>query len=94
MMRDALNAFVQKNPELARPIPARDKEVDELNRQVYRELTSSMVEDPTIITRALRLLFIARFLERIGDHAANIAEEVVYVYEAIDIRHAGNVKAG
>ena len=92
MMREALNSFVQKNPDLARPIPARDKEVDELNRKVYRELTEQMVQDPNIITRALRLLFIARFLERIGDHAANIAEDVVFVCEAIDIRHAGQAK--
>jgi phosphate transport system protein len=87
MIKDALDAFVYNKPELARKIPPRDSEVDELNRQLYRELTSYMLEDPATITRALNLMFVAKFLERIADHAANIGEEVVYVAEGRDIRH-------
>ncbi len=87
MMRDALDAFIRRDPALARSIPERDQEVDVINRQLYRELTSYMLEDPGTITRALRLMFISKFIERIADHAANIAEEVVYVFEGRDIRH-------
>ena len=66
-----------------------DKDVDDLNRQLHRELSSYMVERPTTITRCLHLMVISKCLERIADHATNIAEEVVYLYEARDIRHAG-----
>ncbi len=91
MMRDALDALVEKDPKLARSVPPRDREVDNINRQLYRELTSFMLEDPTTITRALRLMFVSKYIERIADHAANIAEEVVYLYEGTDIRHANHV---
>ncbi len=91
MMRDALDALVQKKPELARSVPPHDREVDGINRQLYRELTSFMLEDPATITRALRLMFVSKYIERIADHAANIAEDVVYLYEGTDIRHAKNV---
>jgi phosphate transport system protein len=87
MIKDALDAFVYNKPELARKIPPRDNEVDELNRQLYRELTSYMLEDPATITRCLNLMFVAKFLERVADHAANIGEEVVYLAEGKDIRH-------
>lgn len=87
MIRDALDAFVYNKPELARAIPHRDQEVDELNRQLCRELTSFMLEDPATITRALNLMFVAKFIERIADHAANIGEEVVFMAEGKDIRH-------
>ena len=87
MLRDGLTAFVEVRPELARDIVKRDKLVDDINRQLTRELTSFMLEDPGTITRALRLMQIARYLERIADHAKNIAEEVYYLYCAADIRH-------
>jgi len=89
MLDDALNAFVQRNPEKARAVIPRDREVDLLNRQLHRELSSYMVEKPTTITRCLNLMVISKSLERIADHATNVAEEVVYLYEAKDIRHTG-----
>ena len=89
MMADALDAFVNRNPEKARAVIPRDKEVDLLNKQLHRELASYMVERPTTITRCLNLMVISKSLERIADHATNVAEEVVYLYEAKDIRHTG-----
>ncbi len=89
MLRDALSAFVESKPELARTVIPRDQEVDDLNRQLHRELSSYMVERPTTISRCLALMVISKCIERIADHATNIAEEVVYLYEARDIRHAG-----
>ena len=89
MLGDALEAFVNANPEKARAVIPRDKEVDALNRQLHRELSSYMVERPTTITRCLNLMVISKSLERIADHATNVAEEVVYLYEAKDIRHTG-----
>jgi phosphate transport system protein len=64
-----------------------DERVDEINRQLERELTSFMVEDPKTITRALNLMLVARFFERAADHAKNIAELVFYLYTGTDIRH-------
>lgn len=89
MLDDALDAFVHRNPEKARAVVPRDQEVDALNRQLHRELSSYMVEKPTTITRCLNLMVISKSLERIADHATNVAEEVVYLYEAKDIRHTG-----
>jgi phosphate transport system protein len=87
MIRDALDAFVYEKPDAARQIIARDEQVDLLNKQLHRELTSFMIEDPHTITRCLNLMSVAHNLERIADHATNIAEEIVYLYEARDIRH-------
>jgi phosphate transport system protein len=89
MLRDAITAFVNREPERARAVVPRDQDVDDLNRQLHRELSSYMVERPTTITRCLRLMVISKAIERIADHATNIAEEVVYLYEAKDIRHTG-----
>src|SRR5437016_10239381 len=89
MLGDALDAFVNRNPEKARAVIPRDKEVDLLNKQLHRELASYMVERPATITRCLNLMVISKSLERIADHATNVAEEVVYLYEAKDIRHTG-----
>jgi len=94
MLRAALTAFVNRQPEVARAVIPRDSEVDELNRQLHRELSSYMIERPTTITRCLRLMVISKALERIADHATNIAEEVVYLYEAKDIRHTDAKRAG
>lgn len=87
MTHDALDAFVYGKTDLARDVIQRDNRMDELNLQLHRELTSYMVEDPHTITRALNLMTVSRKLERIADHATNIAEEVVYLFEARDIRH-------
>jgi phosphate transport system protein len=87
MVHDALDAFVYAKPDLAREVIKRDERVDMINDQLYRELTSFMVEDPKTITRALNLMTVSRKLERIADHATNISEEVVYLYEGRDIRH-------
>jgi phosphate transport system protein len=87
MIRDALTAFVYAKPDLARQIIQRDAQVDQLNRQLHRELTSFVIEDPHTITRALNLIGVSHNLERIADHATNIAEEIVYLYEGRDIRH-------
>ncbi len=88
MLRDALDAFVTKDTVKARSVIPRDKDVDALNRQLYRELASFMIEKPTTITRCLNLMAISKALERIADHAKNVAEDVVYLYEARDIRHS------
>jgi phosphate transport system protein len=89
MLREALDAFVLGDTALAREIIPRDKEVDALNRQLHRELASYMIEAPANISRCLHLMTISKSLERIADHAKNIAEEAVYLYEARDIRHSG-----
>ncbi|HXC97870.1 MAG TPA: phosphate signaling complex protein PhoU [Verrucomicrobiae bacterium] len=93
MLKEALDSFVNRNPEKARAIIPRDKEVDLLNKQLHRELSSYMVERPSTITRCLNLMVISKCLERIADHAANVAEEVVYLYEARDIRHSKTAPA-
>ena len=93
MLKQALDAFVNRDPLKARDIPPRDKEVDVLNKQLHRELSSYMVERPSTITRCLNLMVISKSLERIADHASNVAEEVVYLYEARDIRHTGRGQA-
>jgi phosphate transport system protein len=87
MLQEAIDSFVNRNPAEAREIIPRDKQVDALNKQLYRELVSFVIEDPQTTTRCLHLMFISKSLERIADHATNIAEEVVYLYEARDIRH-------
>ncbi len=88
MLKEALDAFVTKDTARARAVIPRDKEVDELNKQLHRELAGYMIEQPPTISRALNLMVISKSLERIADHATNIAEEVVYVYEGRDIRHS------
>lgn len=93
MLKDALDAFVNRDPAKARAIIPRDKEVDMLNKQLHRELSSYMVERPSTISRCLNLMVISKSLERIADHATNVAEDVVYLYEARDIRHAGRIAA-
>lgn len=94
MLRDALDAFVSGNTAKARAVIPRDKEVDALNKQLHRELASFMVESPATISRCLHLMTISKALERIADHAKNVAEDVVYLYEARDIRHLEALKRG
>ncbi len=87
MLRDSLDAFVEGDAAKARSVVTRDDEVDGLKNQVFRELLTYMISDPRTIQVALQLILVARHLERIADHATNIAEDVVYLVEAKDIRH-------
>jgi phosphate transport system protein len=88
MLHEAITALVNRDADKARQVVASDSAVDDLNRQVHRELASFMVEKPATITRSLKLMVISKSLERIADHATNIAEQVVYLLEAVDIRHS------
>jgi phosphate transport system protein len=87
MVRKALDAFVKKDAALARSVLMSDDAVDELRDAVYSELISFMQKDPTTVKEAVALLFVARDLERIADHATNIAEDVLFVVEGVDVRH-------
>jgi len=87
MLREALDAFVRRDGATARTLVRRDDEVDNLNRQVFRELLTYMIEDPHTITRAMELILVARNLERVADLATNVAEEVVFITEARIIKH-------
>lgn len=89
MLKAALDAFVNRDPIAARALIPRDKEVDGINKQITGQITQHMVENPDTIKRCLNLITVSRSLERIADHATNVAEEVVYLYEAQDIRHTG-----
>jgi len=91
MVKYSFDAFVQKDSTAARAIIPRDKEVDALNKQIHDVLAQHMTENPDTIGRCLHWIVAAKSLERIADHAKNIAEEVVYLCEAQDIRH---VQAG
>jgi phosphate transport system protein len=87
MTRDSLDAFVRRDVELARAVLKRDDEVDRLKDHVFRVLLTYMMADPGTIERALGLILISRNLERIADHATNIAEDVIFLVEARDVRH-------
>ncbi len=87
MVTDAIEAYVKRDPVLAREIITRDDEVDQLYVQILRELISFMIEDPQTIARAINLMFVSRYAERVADQATNIAEEVVYLVEGKPIRH-------
>ena len=87
MFKDSLDAYVREDVELARAIVPRDQTLDELNRVVSRKLIERMANDPEQLHGYLNLMFVARHLERVGDHATNIAEESVYAAVAEDIRH-------
>jgi phosphate transport system protein len=87
MFKDSVDAYVREDVELARGLKARDNELDELNANASRRLIERMVQDPDQLRGYLNLMFIARHLERVGDHATNIAEDAVYAAAAEDIRH-------
>jgi phosphate transport system protein len=87
MTRDALDAFVKRSTQLARDVIMRDDEIDELKRLVLNELMLFMTEDQNLVCGAMRIIFIATYLERIADHATNIAEMVIYLSEGKIIRH-------
>jgi len=87
MVKESLDACVARDTELARRVCAEDSEVDALKEQIFRELLTFMMEDPRTIPRAIRLILISRFLERLADHATNIAEMVIYLVDAKMVRH-------
>jgi phosphate transport system protein len=93
MVKGALDAFVNQDPATARALIPQDKIVDDLNKQLHRQLADQMIASPETITRCLSWMVVAKSLERIADHGKNIAEEVVYLYEAQDIRHTGKSKS-
>jgi len=92
MLRDALDCFLNGDADKALSVCKRDAEVDLINKQLYRELTSFMIEKPGTISRALELMFISKSIERIADHATNIAEEMIYLVKGKDVRHSDEVK--
>jgi phosphate transport system protein len=90
MVRDSLHAFVNRNADLAREVLLRDDRLDDLKDAISQELTDYMTQDSASVARALDLLLISRYLERIGDHATNIAEIAIFVVEGRDVRHHAN----
>jgi phosphate transport system protein len=87
MLRDALDAFVRRDVGLAKRVLDEDDRLDALKTQIFRELLTYMLQDPTTIEPALDLILVSRHLERIGDHATNIAEDVIFIVSARDVRH-------
>lgn len=90
MLRDALDAFVRRDIALAEAVLVQDDIVDALKTQIFRELLTYMLQDPATIEPALDLILISRHLERIGDHATNVAEDVIFILSAKDVRHPGS----
>jgi len=95
MLRDALDSFVRRDVDLAQSVLNEDDKLDALKTQVFRELLTYMLQDPSTIEPGLDLILISRHLERIGDHATNIAEDVIFMVSARDVRHhpPGHVEA-
>jgi len=88
MLREAIDAYVKRDPALAQAVLAQDDTLDGLKDQVFRELLTYMLQSPQTVEPSLDLILIARHLERIGDHATNIAEDVIFMVSAKDVRHA------
>jgi phosphate transport system protein len=91
MLHKALDAFVREDADLAIAVCRADDAIDKLHEQLFRELLSFMVENPQTISRAMRLLFVSKSLERVGDHATNIAEMVIFMVKGRDIRHMDQI---
>lgn len=87
MLRDALDAYVKRDTALAQQVLNADDQLDGLKTQVFRELLTYMLQDATTVEPALDLILISRHLERIGDHATNVAEDVIFMVSALDVRH-------
>jgi phosphate transport system protein len=87
MLRDALDSFVKRDTRLARQVLNEDDRLDGLKTQVFRELLTVMLNDPATVEPAIDLILVSRHLERIGDHATNIAEDVIFMVSALDVRH-------
>jgi phosphate transport system protein len=94
MLRDALDAFVRRDTGLAQQVLNEDDRLDTLKTQVFRELLARMLEDRATVEPALDLILVSRHLERIGDHATNIAEDVIFMVSALDVRHPTLPPAG
>ena len=92
MLRDALDAFVRRDTALAQRVLDEDDKLDALKTQIFRELLTYMLQDPSTIEPALDLILISRHLERIGDHATNIAEDVIFIVSARDVRHHADLR--
>src|SRR5712671_3640300 len=88
MMRDSLNALVRRDVELAQKVLARDDQVDQLRDQLFRELLTYMMGDSAVVFPAFELILVAKNLERVADHATNIAEDVIYMVAGSDVRHS------
>jgi len=87
MIRDALVSFVKRDTEMARSVLNCDDELDALKTQVFRELLTYMLQNVETFEPALDLILVSRHLERIGDHATNVAEDVIFMVSAQDVRH-------
>ena len=87
MVRDALNAMVRRDVELANKVLATDDQVDNYRDQIFRELLTYMMGDSSVVFPAFEIILMAKNLERIGDHATNIAEDVIYIVQGQDVRH-------
>lgn len=87
MLKHSVDAFVQRDPVLARSVCERDDEIDALDDQIFRELLTYMFQDHRAIARAVQLILVSRHLERVADHATNIAEDVIYLAEGVQIKH-------
>lgn len=87
MLHDALDSFVRRDTALAQRVLNADDQLDGLKTQIFRELLTYMLQDPTTVEPALDLILVSRHLERIGDHATNIAEDVIFMVSALDVRH-------
>jgi phosphate transport system protein len=87
MVHDSLDSFVKRDTDLAHAVLKDEEKVDAFRNQIFRELLTYMMSDPATITRALALILISRNLERVGDHATNIVEEVIYLVQGKDVRH-------
>jgi len=87
MVRKSLDAFVKREPDLARSVLLSDDTVDRLKDEIHDELVSFMQKDPTVIPQAIDLILVARHLERIADHATNIAEDTLFLVKGVDVRH-------
>lgn len=92
MLRDALACFFEDTEDKALAVCRRDVEVDRLNRQLCDELTQTMMQQPETVSRAVDLMFVSKAVERVADHATNIAEETIYLLKARDVRHTAEVK--
>jgi phosphate transport system protein len=88
MLRDALDSYLRKDPALAQSVLERDNELDNLKERVFRDLLGCVLADPGTVEPSLDLILISRHLERIGDHATNVAEDVIFVVLARDVRHS------
>ena len=89
MLRDALDAYVKSDVALAKQVLNEDDTLDALKTQIFRELLTFMLQDPSTIEPSLDLILVSRHLERIGDHATNVAEDVIFMVSARDVRHLG-----